>query len=94
MAVRKRYPSIRVDLSDLGSRPRLDGWVLVPETRGDGAILVGRIYGDARTADGTIVTTPTVQALDDVAGWAWTYGLGLLRLGPCGDPVASAAVEL
>lgn len=94
MAVRRRYPSVRVDLSDLASRPRLDGWALVREARGDGSVLIGRAYGLPGHADGGIVTTRPVQALDAEAGWAWTYGMGLVRLGECIDPDGAAAVEL
>ena len=94
MAVRRRYPTVTVDLTGLASRPRLDGWVLVREERGDGAVLVGRAYGLPGHADGGIVTSRPVQAIDIEAGWAWTYGLGLLRLGPCGDTEASGRVEL
>jgi len=94
MAERRRYPSVRVDLTGLGSRPLLEGWALVREERGDGAVVVGRAYGVAGHLDGTIITSRPVQAIDPEAGWAWTYGMGLVRLGECLDPEGAAAVKL
>ncbi|QIJ77446.1 hypothetical protein GU700_24390 [Methylobacterium sp. NI91] len=100
MPVRMRHPGSLPDLSRLARAPLMDEWLLEPDDRSaDGAVLTGVVSGHPRHPDGARVTTAPVEMIEDVpvgpyGGWAWSYSMGLIRLGRCIDIGFSRGVPL
>ncbi|CAO4147842.1 Rieske (2Fe-2S) protein [Methylorubrum aminovorans] len=100
MPVRMRYPGSLPDLSRLSQAPLLHEWLLEPDDRSaDGAVLTGVVTGHPCYPDGARVTTGTVQMIEDTpagpyGGWAWSYAMGLIRLGRCIDLPYSRNIPL